>query len=55
MEDWYKKWRIKIREAQTEKEINKVIQEIFDDGYESAKEECSCGEKEHDDIRYDLD
>jgi len=55
MEDWYKKWRIRIREAQSEKDLNRVIDAIFEEGIEAGKEDSKDAERDYDNPMYDLD
>ena len=57
IKDWYEKYRHKIVFAclgnAVEKELDGVIDEIFEDGVEYGRE--TYGEHKHDDCRYDLD
>lgn len=55
MKDWYRKYRDRIREAKTDKEINQIIDSIFEEGFESGKDNCDLIEREHEDYRMDLD
>jgi len=42
--DWYSILRERIRKAKTDDELDVIIDEIYSEGMDDAKHECSCGE-----------
>jgi len=52
---WYEKYKIKIIKANTDKELDDIIDEIYSEGYEEGKNNPDYIERDYDDIRMDLD
>ncbi len=39
---WIEKYRLKIKAARTDDELDKLIDEIYNNGIDDAKENCDC-------------